>query len=125
MCHSQSSTAVCMSTRDPHSVVAPKRIEKSVILDDTRIINFAKYSKLVESPMSNPVPKIMLRENSAKNQNYQAIEPRELQKTPTDNVFQVCQVHIFYFTRLNTTQISFVLVAVAVIITTNLYTTIK
>ncbi|CAK8578048.1 unnamed protein product [Lathyrus sativus] len=94
MCHSQSSTAVCMNTRDPRSVVVPKRIEKSLTLDDTRIINFAKYSKLVESPISNPVPKIMLRENSAKNQNYQAIEPRELQKTPTDNVFQVVVMRV-------------------------------
>lgn len=135
MCHSQSSTAVCMNTRDPHSVVVPKRIGKTVTLDDTRIINFAKYSKLVQSPMSNPVPRIMLRENSVKNQSYQAIEPRELQKTPTDNVFQVCQVHIFYFIRLNTMQISYVLVYIicntvlsrgcSYSITTNLYTSIN
>lgn len=82
MCHSQSSTAVCMSTRESHTVVVPKRIEKSVSFDDTRLnINFAKYSKLVDSP------NIMLKE---KGQDYQAIEPRELHKTPTDNVFQVC-----------------------------------
>jgi len=88
MCHSQSSTAVCMSIRDSNqSVVVPKRIEKSVFLDDTRLINFSKYSKLVESPMSNPVTKITVREKS---QSYQAIEPRELQKTSTHNVFQVC-----------------------------------
>ncbi|XP_045826276.1 heavy metal-associated isoprenylated plant protein 36-like [Trifolium pratense] len=94
MCHSQSSTAVCMSTRESH-VIVPKRIEKSVFQhDDTRLINFAKYSKLVESPMSNPVPKIVVRDNSVKNQKYQAIEPRELQKTPTDNVFQVVVMRV-------------------------------
>lgn len=92
MCHSQSSTAVCMSIRDSnHSVVVPKRIEKTVFLDDTRLINFSKYSKLVESPMSNPVQKIIVRE---KNQSYQAIEPRELQKTSTHNVFQVVVMRV-------------------------------
>jgi len=88
MCHSQASTAVCMSTRDPRPVVVPKRLERSVFLDDTRLINYAKYSKLVEPPRSNPVPKIKLRgqdQDQAKN------EPRELLKTQTDNnVFQVC-----------------------------------
>lgn len=88
MCHSQASTAVCMSTRDPRSVVVPRRLQRSVFLDDTRLINYANYSKLVES---NPVPKLMLR---GKDQGH-AIEPRELHKTPTDHVFQVCYVHIF------------------------------
>ena len=44
MCHSQASTAVCMSTRDPRSVVVPKKLERRVFLDDTRLINYAKYS---------------------------------------------------------------------------------
>ncbi|WVZ23070.1 hypothetical protein V8G54_001614 [Vigna mungo] len=88
MCHSQASTAVCMSTRDPRSVVLPKRLERTVFLDDTRLINYAKYSKLVEPPRSNPVPKIKLRvqdqdQDQAKNQ------PKELLKTDNDNnVFQ-------------------------------------
>lgn len=89
MCHCEASTAVCMSTRDPRSiVVVPKK------LDDTRLINYAKYSKLVEPPRSKPVPKINLRE---KKQDYQAIVPMDLHKTSTDNVFQVCSnyVHIF------------------------------
>lgn len=89
MCHCEASTAVCMSTRDPRSVVVvPKK------LDDTRLINYAKYSKLVEPPRSKPVPKINLRD---KKQNYQAIVPMDLHKTSTDNVFQVCSnnVHIF------------------------------
>lgn len=87
MCHSQASTAVCMSTRDPPSVLLPKRLERTVFLDDTRLINYAKYSKLVEPPRSNPVPKIKLRvqdQDQAKNQ------PKELLKTDKDNnVFQV------------------------------------
>ncbi|ESW31078.1 hypothetical protein PHAVU_002G207200 [Phaseolus vulgaris] len=92
MCHSQASTAVCMSTRDPRPVVVPKRLERSVFLDDTRLINYAKYSKLVEPPRSNPVPKIKLRgqdQDQAKN------EPRELLKTQTDNnVFQVVVMRV-------------------------------
>lgn len=89
MCHSQASTAVCMSTRDPPSVLLPKRLERTVFLDDTRLISYAKYSKLVEPPRSNPVPKIKLRvqdqdQDQAKNQ------PKELLKTDKDNnVFQV------------------------------------
>ncbi|KAK2383571.1 hypothetical protein P8452_38668 [Trifolium repens] len=103
MCHSQSSTAVCMSTRDSSHVIVPKRIEKNVFHDDTRLINFAKYSKLVESPMSNHVPKIILKDNSVKNQKYQAIEPRELQKTPTtDNVFQVVVMRVAIHTTRKT-----------------------
>lgn len=94
MCHSQASTAVCMSTRDPRSVVVPRRVERSVFLDDTRLINYAKYSKLVEPPRSNPVPKIKLRGHDLD----QANEPRELQKTQTDNntnnVFQVVVMRV-------------------------------
>ncbi|KAK7319406.1 hypothetical protein RJT34_04127 [Clitoria ternatea] len=89
MCHSQASTAVCMSTRDPRSVVVPRRIERSVFLDDTRLISYAKYSKLVEPPKPNPVPMIKLRDQD------QAIQPtREPQKTPSDNVFQVVVMRV-------------------------------
>ncbi|XP_020222790.1 protein SODIUM POTASSIUM ROOT DEFECTIVE 2 [Cajanus cajan] len=92
MCHSQASTAVCMSTRDPRSVVVPRRLDRSVFLDDTRLINYAKYSKLVEPPRSNPVPKIKFRGQDQD----QAIEPRELQKTLTNNnnVFQVVVMRV-------------------------------
>ncbi|KAG5070696.1 hypothetical protein JHK82_057444 [Glycine max] len=91
MCRSQASTAVCMSTRDPRSVVVPKKLERRVFLDDTRLINYAKYSKLVEPPRSNPVPKIKLRGQDQ----VQANEPRELLKTQTDNnVFQVVVMRV-------------------------------
>jgi len=87
MCHSQASTAVCMSTRDPRSVVVPKRLQRTVFLDDTRLINYAKYSKLVEPPTSNPVPKIKLR---MQDQDQPKNQPKDLLKTHTDNnVFQV------------------------------------
>ncbi|KAK7363163.1 hypothetical protein VNO77_05294 [Canavalia gladiata] len=90
MCHSQASTAVCMSTRDPRSVVVPKRLDTSVFLDDTRLINYAKYSKLVESPIPNQVPKIKLKGQDQD----QANKPREIQKTPSNNVFQVVVMRV-------------------------------
>ncbi|TKY59521.1 Copper transport protein ATX1 [Spatholobus suberectus] len=92
MCHSQASTAVCMSTRDHRSVAVPRRLDRSVFLDDTKLINYARYSKLVEPPRSNPVPKIKLR---GKDQDQANNEPRELQKTQTDNnVFQVVVMRV-------------------------------
>ncbi|KAJ1402266.1 Heavy metal-associated domain, HMA [Sesbania bispinosa] len=87
MCHSQASTAVCMSTRDHRSVVVPRKPERSVFLHDTRLIN---YSKLVDSSRSNAVSKIKLKGQGQD----QAIQPRELQKTPTDNVFQVVVMRV-------------------------------
>lgn len=110
MCHSRASTAVCMSTRDPRSiVVVPKRHDRTIFVDDdhTRLINYAnKYSKLVQSRSRSissnresvsRVPKI-------KQRNLDQVEeenepPKELQKTPTDNVFQVRFAYTFSFTR--------------------------
>ncbi|KAE9599347.1 hypothetical protein Lalb_Chr15g0090501 [Lupinus albus] len=86
MCHSQASAAVCMSTMDPRSVVVPRtrRHNRSVFVDDTRLINHANYSKLVDNKsVSVSAPKI-----NNKSQD-QVNGPRELQKTPTQNVFQV------------------------------------
>ncbi|XP_061355379.1 histone-lysine N-methyltransferase, H3 lysine-9 specific SUVH4-like isoform X2 [Gastrolobium bilobum] len=79
MCHSQTSTAVCMTTRDPQSVIDPRKLDRSVFVDDTRLINYAKYSKLVEFPKSNAVPNI----NNRGQDQDQVNESRELQKTPT------------------------------------------
>ncbi|KAK7328172.1 hypothetical protein VNO77_22269 [Canavalia gladiata] len=99
MCRSRTSTAVCMSTSDPRSVVVPRRRCRRVSLDDTRLINYAKYSKLVESRRFNSadkkcvsvtVPKINQRSQDEDQEN----EPREPQKTPTDNVFQVVVMRV-------------------------------
>lgn len=102
MCHSRASTAVCMSTRDPRSVVVVPRTrrhhhDKSVFFDDTRLINYAKYSKLVESRRSNSAPhnkcvSVSVPNNKQRSQDHddqQNIEPKEVQKTPNDTVFQV------------------------------------
>ncbi|XP_027338088.1 protein SODIUM POTASSIUM ROOT DEFECTIVE 1-like [Abrus precatorius] len=97
MCHSRASTAVCMSSSDPRYVVAPRRQDRSVFLDDTRLINYAKYSKLGESRRFNSshnkcvsvtVPKIK------KSSQDQENEPSQSQKTLTDNVFQVVVMRV-------------------------------
>ncbi|KAI4299068.1 hypothetical protein L6164_032561 [Bauhinia variegata] len=99
MCHSQASTAVCMSTGDPRSVIVPRRPDRSILLDNTRLINYAKYSKLVDSHRFNSadsnkalsvvsVPKIKPREKNQEN------EGKSIQKTPTDNVFQVVVMRV-------------------------------
>ncbi|KAL2342119.1 hypothetical protein Fmac_010059 [Flemingia macrophylla] len=92
MCHSRTSTAVCTCSIDLGSVVVPRtrtrRHERSVSMDDSRLINYAKYSKLVEPSRFNStrkksdslsLPNIKHQENKSK---------EELPKIPTDNVFQ-------------------------------------
>ncbi|TKY71442.1 Copper transport protein ATX1 [Spatholobus suberectus] len=100
MCHSGASTAVFNCTIDPGSVVVPRsrsrRLERSVSLDDTRLINYAKYSKLVESSTSSfsSADKKYRDTLSVPNIKHQENESRELQKTPTDNVFQVVVMRV-------------------------------
>ena len=93
MCHSEASTAVCIAG----SVVVPRtrsrRHQRSVSLDGTRLINYAKYSKLVDSSTSsrfNSAHKKCDSDSvSVPNIKHQENESRELQKKPTDYVFQV------------------------------------
>ncbi|KAI9121413.1 hypothetical protein K1719_008446 [Acacia pycnantha] len=95
MCHSQASTAVCMSTSDHRSVVVPRRPDRTIFLDDTRLINYVKYSKLVEPRRFEPVdkkalsvavPKIKQKRERGQDQEK---EPKAFHQTPTDQVFQV------------------------------------
>nr|KYP60539.1 hypothetical protein KK1_022945 [Cajanus cajan] len=91
MCHSRASTAVCTCSIDLGSVVVPRTKtrshERSVSLDDTRLINYAKYSKLVKPTRFNSAHKKSA-SLSLPNIKHQENESKELQKTPTDNVFQ-------------------------------------
>ncbi|KAG4948261.1 hypothetical protein AAZX31_15G050500 [Glycine max] len=98
MCHSEASTAVCIAG----SVVVPRtrsrRHQRSVSLDGTRLINYAKYSKLVDSSTSsrfNSAHKKCDSDSvSVPNIKHQENESRELQKKPTDNVFQVVVMRV-------------------------------
>lgn len=98
MCHSEASTTVCMRSCDTitGSVVVPRtrsrRHQRSVSLDDTRLIKYAKYSKLVDSSTSSRLFNSAHKKGdsvSVPNIKHQENESRELQKKPTDNVFQV------------------------------------
>ncbi|RDX88866.1 Protein SODIUM POTASSIUM ROOT DEFECTIVE 1, partial [Mucuna pruriens] len=95
MCHSRASTAVCTCTTNPGSVVVPRtrtrRHERNVSLDDTRLINYANYSKLVEPSTTrfNKCDSV-----SVPNIKHQENESRELHKTPTDTVFQVVVMRV-------------------------------
>ncbi|XP_028753232.1 heavy metal-associated isoprenylated plant protein 3-like [Neltuma alba] len=96
MCHSQASTAVCMSTADRRSVVVPRRPERSIFLDDTRLINYPKYSKLVEPLRFEPVDKKALavaapkmKQKMRERGQDEEKEPRAVHQAPTDQVFQV------------------------------------
>ncbi|KHN33508.1 hypothetical protein glysoja_005550 [Glycine soja] len=96
MCHSEASTAVCIAG----SVVVPRtrsrRHQRSVSLDGTRLINYAKYSKLVDSSTSSRFNSAHKKCDSVSvpNIKHQENESRELQKKPTDNVFQVVVMRV-------------------------------
>ncbi|XP_022727107.1 heavy metal-associated isoprenylated plant protein 8-like [Durio zibethinus] len=48
MCQSTAVNAACMAA-DPRSAVMPRRLDR-ILIDETRLINNAKYSRLAESP---------------------------------------------------------------------------
>ncbi|KAJ7946700.1 Heavy metal-associated domain containing protein [Quillaja saponaria] len=97
MCHSQAATAVCMNT-DPWSVVVPRRPDRTICVDNMRLINNDKYSRLGDqshrissaNKKSVPVPSIKQRD-----QQDQENEHKTLQKTPpADHVFQVVVMRV-------------------------------
>ncbi|MED6123795.1 hypothetical protein PIB30_052839 [Stylosanthes scabra] len=94
MCQSQASTAVCMSTRGHGSVVVPRSrpADRSVSLDDSKLINPSKYSKLSESRRFRPVS--LIKQQRAENHVQVMNQPRELHKPPTENVFQVVVMRV-------------------------------
>ncbi|KAG4399150.1 hypothetical protein GLYMA_08G180500v4 [Glycine max] len=103
MCHSEASTTVCMRSCDTitGSVVVPRtrsrRHQRSVSLDDTRLIKYAKYSKLVDSSTSSRLFNSAHKKGdsvSVPNIKHQENESRELQKKPTDYVFQVVVMRV-------------------------------
>ncbi|KAF7803698.1 protein SODIUM POTASSIUM ROOT DEFECTIVE 1-like [Senna tora] len=100
MCHSQASTAVCMSTRDHRSVIVPRRPDRNIFLDDTRLLNYPKYSKLVEPRRIGPadkktvsiaIPEIKQKKEGGQDQEK---EPKAFHQTPTEHVFQVVVMRV-------------------------------
>jgi len=85
MCPSEASTAVWSA------VVPRKRHERSVSLDDTRLINCSNYSRLVHSATAtfNSAHNSLSSANIQQRSQNQENGSTQLHKTPTDHVFQV------------------------------------
>jgi hypothetical protein len=107
MCHSQAATAVCVSSVDAaHSAIVPAA-------RNTRMINNARYSRLVESRrFVNPadhgkkpvtLSSMIKKETSLNHHHHQHSKVKmSLQKTPqvlpsADNVFQVIITYLVTF----------------------------
>ncbi|KAB1206933.1 Copper transport protein ATX1 [Morella rubra] len=97
MCQSTAATAVCM-TPDTRSVIVPRRSERTLI-DSRRLIDNAKYSRLVESPglpLGRKRPySVPCRKRGGQDP---GLEPKALQKpsslASSDNVFQVVVMRV-------------------------------
>ncbi|XP_068497247.1 protein SODIUM POTASSIUM ROOT DEFECTIVE 3-like isoform X2 [Phaseolus vulgaris] len=90
MCPSEASTAVWSA------VVPRKRHERSVSLDDTRLINCSNYSKIVDSATAtfNSAHNSLSSANIQQRSQNQENGSTQLHKTPTDHVFQVVVMRV-------------------------------
>ncbi|KAL9321415.1 hypothetical protein ACSQ67_013254 [Phaseolus vulgaris] len=90
MCPSEASTAVWSA------VVPRKRHERSVSLDDTRLINCSNYSRLVHSATAtfNSAHNSLSSANIQQRSQNQENGSTQLHKTPTDHVFQVVVMRV-------------------------------
>lgn len=94
MCPSQASTAVCMSTGDHHrSAIVPRRPDRTIFLDDTRLINYPKYSKLVKKPASPSISVLPEVKQKREGGQDQSKELKAFHQTPSEHVFQVRYVY--------------------------------
>ncbi|OMO60285.1 hypothetical protein COLO4_33877 [Corchorus olitorius] len=99
MCQSTAVNAGCM-VADPRSAMVPRRLDR-MLIDDSRLLNNARYSKLVESRRFaaadhkiRPKPKQTLTPFVRREQIERQDQPKPLQKQPlqlasSDHVFQV------------------------------------
>ncbi|KAJ7968173.1 Heavy metal-associated domain containing protein [Quillaja saponaria] len=96
MCHSPAATAVCM-TSDPRSVIVPRRPDRTILVDNMRLINNAKYSRLGEPHRINAANKRSVSVPAIKQRDQQDQEngqPKALHKTPPAHVFQVVVMRV-------------------------------
>ncbi|KAK9287481.1 hypothetical protein L1049_015902 [Liquidambar formosana] len=102
MCQSPAATAVCM-TGDPRSVIVPRRPDRTLV-DHTRLINNAKYTRLVESrrfaaaaanKRSILIPSIKRpRDRDPPAQQPKAATHKPSSLAPSDQVFQVVVMRV-------------------------------
>ena len=92
MCHSPAATAVCIPG-DPRSVIVPRRPDRTLV-EHSRLINNAKYSRLVDSHRFSPGAKRSVLMPAMKRDRRPSGEPMPYHHPPSsapslDDVFQV------------------------------------
>ncbi|XP_021287264.1 heavy metal-associated isoprenylated plant protein 9-like [Herrania umbratica] len=96
MCHSTAVNATCMAA-DPRSAVMPRRPDR-ILIDDTRLINNARYSRLVESRRFVGSDKRPIVTPFVKREQNQEQKPKPLQKqvqlASSEHVFQVVVMRV-------------------------------
>ncbi|KAK8518977.1 hypothetical protein V6N13_017772 [Hibiscus sabdariffa] len=98
MCRSTSVNAACMAA-DPRSVVMPRRLDRLLIDDhNKRLINNARYSRLVESGRFVGADKRTIVTPFVRNEQIQEHKPKSLQKpvqlASSEHVFQVVVMRV-------------------------------
>ncbi|GER42702.1 heavy metal transport/detoxification superfamily protein [Striga asiatica] len=86
MCHSQSSTAICMS-QDRRSVIVPRRPDRMPTVDHFRLLNSTKYVRLGEQ---RKVPAPSIRRSSFHVSSREKKDPL----TVSDGIFQVVVMRV-------------------------------
>ncbi|KAK6916048.1 hypothetical protein RJ641_018909 [Dillenia turbinata] len=97
MCHSPAATAVC-TTGDPRSAIVPRRPDRTLV-DHSKLINAAKYTRLVESRRYPPLNKRQVLGPSLKRDRALPVrekKPNEIAPaiTTSDHVFQVVVMRV-------------------------------
>ncbi|XWS54477.1 hypothetical protein CRYUN_Cryun10bG0092800 [Craigia yunnanensis] len=96
MCQSTAVNAACMAA-DPRSAVMPRRLDR-LLIDETRLINNARYSRLVESRRFVGAGKRPIVTPFARREQNQEQKPKPLQKSvqvaSSEHVFQVVVMRV-------------------------------
>ncbi|XWS68324.1 hypothetical protein CRYUN_Cryun04dG0080500 [Craigia yunnanensis] len=95
MCQSTSVNAACMAA-DPRSAVMPRRLDR-ILIDDTRLINNARYSRLVESRRfvrdKRPIVTPFVRREQNQEQKPKPLH-KPVQLASSEHVFQVVVMRV-------------------------------
>ncbi|XWS63176.1 hypothetical protein CRYUN_Cryun06bG0073400 [Craigia yunnanensis] len=96
MCQSTPVNAACMAV-DPRSAVIPRRLDR-ILIDDTRLINNARYSRLVESGRFVGADKRPIVNPFVRREQNQEQKPKPLHKpvqlASSEHVFQVVVMRV-------------------------------
>lgn len=87
MCQSTAANTACMAA-DPRSVLMPRRVDRLRIGDDGRVINNARYSRLVGADKRPIVTPFVGREQNQQQKPKKTLE-KPVQLASSEHVFQV------------------------------------